>query len=86
MQRAAGLAACVALLIAAAPSFAQTQSSGQPAPPPKEKDPNCIICEKVEEIGSRLASARVCLTAQQWEEKRIQDRRDVEDAQRRQRH
>jgi invasion protein IalB len=71
-----------ALLFAAAPALAQTQAANQPAPASK-KDPNRIICERVEEIGSRLASKKICMTAQQWEEKRRSDRESLEDAQQR---
>jgi hypothetical protein len=86
MRGAPLLAAGVALIVATAPSLvqAQTQTSSQSAATPKEKDPNRIICERVDEIGSRLSSTKVCMTAQQWEEKRIQERQNMEDVQRRQ--
>jgi len=71
-----------ALLFAAPPALAQTQATNQPASASK-KDPHRIICEKVEEIGSRLASKKICMTAQQWEEKRRSDREYLEDAQQR---
>ena len=71
-----------ALLFAAPPALAQAQAPNQPAPSSK-KDPNRIICEKVEEVGSRLSSKKICMTAQQWEEKRRTDREYLEDAQQR---
>jgi len=76
-------AAGAALLVAATPVGAQTQNNGQPTPVSKQKDPNRIICEKVEETGSRISAKRVCMTAQQWEEKRRADRAYLEDAQQR---
>lgn len=74
----AGLAC--ATLLSAAPAVAQTQPDGQK---PKQADPNRIICEKVQETGSRLNSRRVCMTAQQWEEQRRRDRENLQDAQQR---
>jgi len=70
----------IALLVGA-PAFAQTQATGQSGQGAKPKDPNRIICEKVQDTGSRVAASKVCLTALQWEEKRRQDRAYVEDAQ-----
>lgn len=45
------------------------------------KDPNRIICEKQEVVGSRLATKRICMTAAQWEERRREDRQALEKAQ-----
>ena len=47
-----------ALLFAAPPALAQTQASKQPASAAKDKDPNRIICQRVEETGSRVASKK----------------------------
>ena len=77
------LVAMTASLAFAAPALAQAQNSGQPAPASKDKDPNRLICQRVEETGSRVASRKVCMTAQQWEEKRRADREFLEDAQQR---
>jgi hypothetical protein len=70
-------------LFAAPPVLAQTQASNQPTATSKEKDPNRIICQRIEETGSRVAAKKVCMTAQQWEEKRRADREYLEDAQQR---
>jgi hypothetical protein len=72
-------AACTTLL-SAAPALAQTQDGQKPA---KQADPNRIICEKVQETGSRLNSRKVCMSAQQWEEQRRRDRENLQDAQQR---
>lgn len=40
---------------------------------PKD-DPNRLICENRQEIGSRLKRIRVCHTALEWEEARLQER------------
>ena len=41
-------------------------------------DPNEVVCEKVEEIGSRLASTRTCMTRAQWAEQKRLSRQDIE--------
>jgi hypothetical protein len=48
---------------------------------PAAKDPNRIICEKQGELGSRLATKRVCMTAAEWEIRRREDREALEKAQ-----
>lgn len=46
------------------------------------KDPNRIICEKQEVVGSRLATKRICMTAAEWEDRKREDREAVEKGQR----
>ena len=48
-----------------------------PATDPNDK----IICEKQEEIGSRLGGKKVCKTKAQWEIDRRQQREDLEGVQ-----
>jgi len=48
----------------------------------ENKDPNRIICEKQEVVGSRLATKKICMTAAQWEDRRREDREAVEKGQR----
>lgn len=74
--------ACATLLLSAGPALAQTQASGAPAPSEKNKDPSRIICEKIQETGSRLDVRKVCMTAQQWVEQHRRDREAIEEAQR----
>jgi hypothetical protein len=45
------------------------------------KDPNRVICEKQEVVGSRLATRRVCMTAAEWADKRREDRQAIDKAQ-----
>ena len=67
----------------AAPAGAQTAPAQAPAPAAsKDKDPNRVICERQEEIGSRLGGTKVCHTAAQWDELRKASRQQVEDWQR----
>jgi hypothetical protein len=48
----------------------------QDSPPAKgkAKDPNQIVCQKQEVLGSRLAVKRVCMTRAEWAERRRDDR------------
>lgn len=62
----------------AIPAFAQATSMESPNPAPKGKDPNRKICERIEKIGSRLATTTVCRTAAEWEELRQGHRHDTE--------
>lgn len=68
----------------AAPAAAQTAPAdpAAPAATPKLKDPNRMICEREEEIGSRLGGKKICKTAQEWQDWRQQNRDQVESWQR----
>ena len=73
----------MALVFGAAPALAQAPGTDSSNPAAKNKDPNRIICEKVQETGSRLNARKVCMTAQQWEDQKRRDRQYTEDAQQR---
>jgi hypothetical protein len=47
----------------------------------KDRDPNKVVCEKQEVLGSRLATRRVCMTRAEWTEKRRADRDMVQKSQ-----
>jgi len=81
--RSGSALAGAALLVAAMPATAQTQSSTQQSPINKNSDPNRVICEKVQDTGSRLNTRKICMTAAQWEEQRRRNREDLQDAQQR---
>jgi hypothetical protein len=53
-----------------------------PALPTEEalqgQDANKIICEREEQIGSRLSGRKVCMTVRQWQEQRRLYQQDVE--------
>ncbi len=54
-------------------------ATAQAAPRDKDKkDPNKIICEKQEVLGSRLAVKRVCMTRAEWADQRRVDRQNIE--------
>jgi invasion protein IalB len=62
--------------VASAPAFAQ---SAPAAPQAKSTpDPSEVVCEKEEEIGSRIASHKICKTRAQWAEDRRASRQDIE--------
>ncbi len=68
------LVVCTGLLLSV-PAVAQTtQGSSNTASKPTQAtaDPNKVICETEQQIGSRLASKRICMTAAQWKEHELQ--------------
>lgn len=84
MALRAGLFALIAASIGASSAFAQTAAApAAPSADPgkKAKDPNEIVCEKQQEPGSRLASAKVCHTRAEWADLRHQDRQMIDRAQ-----
>lgn len=62
---------------ASLPALAEGAQTNQEAAKPA-KDPNEVICEKQEEIGSRIASQRVCKTRAEWAEERRTNRQDID--------
>jgi hypothetical protein len=77
-----GLGAGVALAcFAAAPASAQVRSTtnASAATPVSaasaKRDPNRMICETEDQLGSRLGAKRVCRTAAQW----VMYRREIRD-------
>lgn len=48
----------------------------------KRGDPNEVVCEKIEVVGSRLAVRRICATRAEWVEKRKMDREIIDQVQR----
>lgn len=65
LMAAAGLAAAAML----APQGAD--AAGRPK---KKYNPDQLICESRQDIGSRLKRIRVCHTAQEWEEVKLQEK------------
>lgn len=62
-----------------APVAAQAPNDGSTATQAEKKfDPNQIVCEKQEEVGSRLATSKICHTRAEWAEQRRQERMDVD--------
>ena len=70
-----GLVVAVATCLTGAPAIAQAD---QPKP---AKDPNEVVCEKQKELGSRIATKRVCMTRAQWAQQRLEQRQQLDRAQ-----
>lgn len=67
----------LAVLLVAGPAVAQPASTA-PADS-KQAAPDRIVCERYEEIGSRLASRKVCRTVREWEKERGRQRSSGQD-------
>jgi hypothetical protein len=70
-----------ALFIAAGLSamVAGVASGAAPDTDAKQKDDSTrVICRNIHEVGSRLASHRICMTSAQWAEQRRLQRMDTE--------
>ena len=61
---------------AAQTSQSSTSSSGTVVV--KSLDPNEVVCERQEVLGSRLQSKRICMTRSEWAEQKSQDRQNIE--------
>jgi len=71
----------VAIVIFAALSLVPTIAAAEEKKADKN-DPNRIICEKQEVLGSRVATKKICMTAAQWEDRKREDREAIEKGQR----
>jgi len=50
-------------------------------PQKKAPDPNEVVCEKQQDVSSRLVSHKVCMTRGQWMEQQRLDRQEIDKAQ-----
>ena len=73
---AALLGALTAPSVAQAPVAPSNQRQAATTAP--ALDPNAVVCEKQEVLGSRLAKKRVCMTRSQWADWRLQDRQELD--------
>lgn len=73
------------LLLVSSTSFAQTPPAPQQQPSNEahSKAKTRVICRDEGEIGSRLASRRICLTDDQWRLRQQEDRDNIAERQRR---
>lgn len=71
----------MAFVLGATPAIAENPSNQDASLSAKES--SRVICRSEEEVGSRLARKRVCLTAHQWKERERTEKEAVSDAQRR---
>jgi hypothetical protein len=75
------IATAASLLIGSVPAFAQTSQPAQQQAAKPAKDPNEVICEKQEVIGTRLSSEKICKTRAEWAEERRASRMSIEKTQ-----
>ena len=71
---ARGSVATFVSILLSTPAIAQSPPATQRSGP----DPNEVVCEKVEVIGSRLQTKRVCMTRAEWADRRKEDREYLE--------
>lgn len=81
-----GFSAAVAATLLAGMSGTALAQAAPPAPAPAPAQttmPNAneIVCERQEVVGSRLAKKKVCMTRAEWADHRLQDRQELERAQ-----
>ena len=68
--------AAAAVMLSAMPAWAGDNSTKKVA-----KDPNEVVCEKQEVLGSRVASKKVCMTRAEWAERKRLERLEIDKAQ-----
>jgi hypothetical protein len=67
------------LLLSVTPALAQTQAADNSQQTSKPAtNPDKVICESQQQIGSRIATKKVCMTAQQWKEHAAQIRQQLD--------
>jgi hypothetical protein len=66
-----------AAIVSAVPALAQKEDASAS----KERDPNQVVCEKVEVLGSRVSTKRICMTRSEWAERRRLERQEIDRAQ-----
>jgi invasion protein IalB len=83
MKVRSGLSLTIAAIaiVSARAAAQQAQPSADAATAKRALDPNEVVCEKQEVVGSRLATKRVCMTRAQWADARSQDREEIEKVQ-----
>jgi hypothetical protein len=69
------------LVQTAALAMAQAATPPATAPAKPQKDPNEIVCEKQEQLGSRLVVKKICMTRAEWAQRRLLDRQEIDKAQ-----
>jgi hypothetical protein len=71
-------AAIMLVPLAAAPAFSKPEEQENAK---VKLDPNQIVCERQEELGTRLGGRKVCKTRAEWAEERHLTRQDLEKVQ-----
>ena len=66
-----------AALLLGAPAVAQITTMQSNNPAPIKGDPNRMVCEVEQTIGTRLGARKVCKTVHEWQELRMEHRETV---------
>jgi invasion protein IalB len=77
-------AASLTIFAVAAPSAATAAEENPPAAAPakaEDEGKNKVVCRRVEAIGTRLSSKRVCRTKGEWDAEQAADRQALERSQ-----
>lgn len=74
-------AGALALAISAVPAAASDPAPSAPAAQTDEGETNKVVCRRVEAIGTRLGSKKVCRTKAQWDQEAAANRQDLERSQ-----
>ena len=76
-------AAAVVLLAAGTPALADPAATGtaQATTKTDEGEQNKTVCRRIESIGTRLATKRVCRTKSEWDAEQAANRMDLERSQ-----
>jgi hypothetical protein len=79
-MRKSVIVAVSSLLFSPAMAIAQTAQQAPQAQQPAAKgpDPNEVVCQRIEETGSRIASKRVCMTRSQWADQERTDQQEIQ--------
>lgn len=73
--------ALVAIVSTSAIAQSAPSAAVQPSANSQKNDLERIVCEKQEQIGSRLGARKVCKTVKEWQEQRRIEREEVEKVQ-----
>lgn len=72
------IVAASAVSLAGLAQVASAAPQQQQQQPVVRGDPNEMVCEKQQELGSRLSAKRICKTRAQWASDRLENRQEVE--------
>ena len=74
-------AGAAALFMLAGPVAAKSDTAPATAAQADEGETNKMVCRRVESIGTRLGSKKVCRTKAQWDAEAAANRQDLERSQ-----
>jgi hypothetical protein len=77
------LISIIALALSASAALSQAPSAAPEAKSDGGFNPNEMVCRRINQSGSRLNAARLCMTRQEWIDYQRQQRADTEQSQNR---